>query len=157
MLIKLWRAFALIVGTGCGAGYSPIAPATVGSLWCPVLMWGWQSLKLPFPAVFPMWIALFLIGIPICSEIARRMKKTDPGHAVFDEIAAAPAIFLLVPTNWQTAIVGFFVFRFFDIWKPWPARQLEKLHGGLGIMIDDQFAGIYSGIVVYGIHKLLFA
>jgi phosphatidylglycerophosphatase A len=63
---------------------------------------------------------------------------------VFDEIAAFGVVYLLVPFNLLTAVLGFVLFRLFDIWKPWPARRLERLPGGLGIMADDFAAGLYA-------------
>lgn len=67
---------------------------------------------------------------------------------VFDEIAAFPLVFAAVPVNGPTALLGFAWFRLFDIWKPWPASRLDKLHGGLGIMADDAAAGVYAGIAL---------
>ena len=68
----------------------------------------------------------------------------DPGQVVFDEIAAFSVVFLFVPISLRSAILGFLLFRLFDVWKPWPARRLERLPGGLGIMADDFAAAVYA-------------
>src|SRR5262245_53298838 len=132
----------LLIATGLGLGFVPFAPGTFGSLAGLPVAWGLHFL--------PLWgqvaaaIVFFLIGIPICAGGARLLGTKDPGPVVFDEIAAFSVVFLLVPFTWRTAIAGFVLFRLFDIWKPWPARRVERLPGGLGIMADDLVAGFYA-------------
>jgi phosphatidylglycerophosphatase A len=132
----------LLIATGFGLGHAPFAPGTVGSLAGLPFAWGLEFL--------PLWGHIlaaglcFLIGIPICAAGARQLGVKDPGGVVFDEIAAFGVVFLVVPFNLLTAVPGFVLFRLFDVWKPWPARRLERLPGGLGIMADDFAAGLYA-------------
>ncbi|MEO1998846.1 MAG: phosphatidylglycerophosphatase A [Planctomycetaceae bacterium] len=137
------------LGTGLGVGLMPIMPGTVGSLWGPPLVWTLQA------ATFPAWtyagiaLMIFLLGIPICTSAARQLGSPDPGAVVFDEIAAFPLVFAVTPVTLQSAVVGFVWFRVFDVWKPWPARRAERLHGGLGIMLDDQVAAVYAALALW--------
>jgi phosphatidylglycerophosphatase A len=91
-------------------------------------------------------VVICLLGIPLCTRAARDLGgKKDPGAIVWDEIVSMPITFLLVPmTSPAVVIVGFLLNRVFDISKPPPARQLERLPDGLGIMADDLAAGVYS-------------
>jgi phosphatidylglycerophosphatase A len=99
---------------------------------------------------------VFLIGIPICAGGARLLGLKDPGAVVFDEIAAFSVVFLFVPFTWWTTVAGFLMFRLFDIWKPWPARRLERLPGGLGIMADDFVAGFYASACLWLLVRCVF-
>lgn len=83
------------------------------------------------------------------------MGGKDPGAVVFDEIAAFPVVFLLVPVDLTTGLLGFLWFRFFDIAKPWPIRWFERFPGGWGIMADDLVAGVYSGASLWLTVRLL--
>ena len=134
----------LFVAAGCGLGYSPFLPGTIGSLLGLALAWALQQSGLPL-ALWPAVVGLlFIIGIPVCGRAARRLGRSDPPSVVFDEIAAVPLVFLAVPWNLTTAVAGFLWFRLFDIVKPWPIHRLERLEGGLGIMIDDILAALYA-------------
>ena len=82
-------------------------------------------------------------------------KRQDPGSIVWDEITAFPMVYAFATLNWTWLIVGFVLFRFFDIVKPWPLRQLEKLPGGLGIITDDVVAGIYAAACLAAIQFLI--
>ena len=145
------RSFAdsalLVVATGLGLGFVPIAPGTIGSLIGIPLAWGLQQ-----P---PLWgramaaAILFLVGIPICAAGARLLGTKDPGAVVFDEIAAFSVLFLFVPFTLWTAVAGFVLFRLFDIWKPVPVRTLETVPGGAGIVADDLMAGLYAALVLF--------
>lgn len=143
-----WQRFAKLVATGFGVGYVPLIPGTVGSLWGLPLVWVLQRLLSPkspgsiFYAVAALLIAV--AAVAICHRASREFEKRDPKQIVFDEIAAFPVVYLFVTINWTTAIIGFVWFRLFDIFKPWPIRRLEKLPGGLGIVVDDLAAGIYA-------------
>jgi phosphatidylglycerophosphatase A len=141
------------LATGSYFGLSPIMPGTVGALWGLPLSWALE--QVPWPILRGICIvALCLAGIPLCSEAVRRMGgKKDPGSIVWDEIASLPITFFLVPMNSAVIVVaGFVLHRVFDITKPPPARQLERLPEGLGVMADDWIAGIYSNL---SLHLLL--
>lgn len=138
---------AVFLATGLWVGLVPWAPGTVGALWGVLLAWGLGELPL-------LWrvttiFALCLVGIPLCTAAARRLGKKDPGCIVFDEIASLPITYFLIPmdTGWIVA-AGFLLHRIFDITKPPPARALERLPDGLGIMADDWAAGIYSNLAL---------
>ncbi len=141
---RFWGVFA----TGFGLGYVPRGPGTAGSLLGPPLIWA-----LGTDGRYPLWTALagviaFMIGIPICDAGIRLLQRKDPPHVVFDEIVAFFWVFLLTPINPGTAVIGFLLFRIFDIIKPWPIRRIEWLPGGLGVMADDVVAGLFAGGVL---------
>jgi phosphatidylglycerophosphatase A len=136
------------LGTGLGVGYFSLFPGTVGSLWGVPLVWGLQQLAWPILADLSFAVVFFLCGIPICTRVARSLGREDPGEIVFDEIAAFPFVFLLVPIGLATGVLGFLWFRLFDIIKPWPANRCERLSGGLGVMADDLIAGIYAAAML---------
>ena len=135
---------ALILGTWFGSGLAPIAPGTFGTLAATPLV--------ALSAIFsPMWSALFLIIMTLvaiwASQVAQNLLETvDPSEVVIDEVAGFLLAMLLIPLSWGTLIVGFVLFRIFDIWKPWPAKAAERLHGGLGIVMDDLAAGLYANL-----------
>ena len=97
-------------------------------------------------------LVITLVGIWAASRTERLSGRKDPGKVVIDEVAgqfiALIPVPFLVEAAWWPAILSFVLFRFFDIVKPYPARKLESLHGGLGIMADDVVAGVYAGLVV---------
>ncbi len=146
---SFWDRTALVLATGLGIGMVPVMPGTFGTLWGLPLAWGLNRAGWPLPIELAAITAIFLAGIPLCDRAARLFGKKDPGCVVFDEIAALPVVFLLVRITFSTAILGFIWFRIFDIAKPWPVRRLERLPGGLGIMIDDVVAAIYAGIALW--------
>jgi len=142
---------AVSLGTGLGVGFFPKAPGTIGSLWGLAVVWGLASAHASEIGFGICSLALFLVGIPICTRSAKLLEKKDPGEVVWDEIAPFPLLFLAVDFQLTTAILGFVLFRIFDIWKPWPVRDLEKFPDGLGIMADDMAAGLYAGVCLWGI------
>jgi phosphatidylglycerophosphatase A len=148
-LHKIWDRTLVILATGLGIGYVPVMPGTFGSLLGIGLAW-----LLAAPAISPagriaLEGAIILVGIPICTRGARHFGKPDPGSVVFDEIAAVPLVFLSASFTFTTAFLAFVWFRVFDILKPWPVRQLERLPGGLGIMADDVGAALYAAAVLW--------
>lgn len=138
--LRVWLAI------GLGAGSFPFAPGTIGSLWGPVLVWGLAAISIESFWLLPVLVVLFLVGVPLCEAGAKYFGKHDPGAVVFDEIAAYPLVHLLVPLDWTTCIIGFVLFRIFDILKPWPIKKFEKLPGGWGIMADDTIAALFAMI-----------
>jgi len=138
------RSLQVWLALGLGAGDSPVAPGTVGSLWGPVLVWGLAAAGVESLWLLPVLVILFLVGVPLCDAGAKYFGKKDPGAVVFDEIAAYPLVHLLVPLGWTTVWIGFILFRIFDILKPWPIKKFEELPGGWGIMADDTIAALYA-------------
>jgi phosphatidylglycerophosphatase A len=149
-------AWAWTTATFFGVGLLHPGPGTWGSL-AATLLWlaaGYGLHPTPLALVAATTAAALLaiaIGIPAASIVARESGRTDPQHVVIDEaagqwIALLPAAFSTHP-NWQHALAAFVLFRLFDITKPPPARQLERLHGGVGIVLDDVAAGLYALLV----------
>jgi phosphatidylglycerophosphatase A len=124
-------------------------PGTFGTLLGLPLAWALNRSGWPLPIELAAIVGIFLAGIPVCDRAARLFGKKDPGCVVFDEIAAVPLVFLLEGFTFSTAILGFVWFRIFDISKPWPVRRLERLPGGLGIMIDDVAAALYAAVALW--------
>lgn len=143
---------AIWIATGLGVGRIPIAPGTFGSLLGLPLAWGLGLLGRLDLAVFAT-VAVCLLGVPIVQAALPRLGRgKDPGCVVFDEIAGM-AITLVghATSNGLVLLLGFALFRLFDILKPPPARQLERLPGGWGVMADDWAAGIYANLTLRGI------
>jgi len=93
-----------------------------------------------------------LAGVPAASIVEKESGKEDPGHVVIDEVAGQFVALMLLPAEFRYVLLAFVLFRVFDILKPPPVRQLERLHGGLGIMVDDVAAGVYALLVALVVH-----
>ena len=143
--------------TSCfGLGRLPIAPGTWGSLPPVILFVLMYHFEFSFPAISIIMTVLALIGSVICIKFAPAIiaatNKTDPSEIVVDEFSGQAVTFLFIATApikniWVAGLLGFFLFRFFDILKPWPICKLEKLSKGWGILADDLLAGVFAGIV----------
>ncbi|OKY24639.1 MULTISPECIES: phosphatidylglycerophosphatase A family protein [Thalassotalea] len=133
---------------GFGSGLIPKAPGTFGTLAAiPVFL-----LLAPLPMVTYLAVVavMALLGIYICSHAAKAAKVHDHPAIVWDEIVGYLITMALIPVSWKSIIVGFLLFRLFDIIKPWPISLLDKhCHGGFGIMIDDIVAGFAAFICMY--------
>lgn len=167
---------AFVLATIGGVGYAPKAPGTFGSivgvaLTACVLHLGWRLFSLldssgipgfqnqPSSALLfvflPSLVLLLVAGIGVwsASEVARYAGIEDPQYVVIDEVSGQHlTLFLgggpLALLHWKTLLLGFILFRVFDIWKPYPVRKLEKLPAGWGIMADDWMAGIYAALIL---------
>ena len=141
------NSLARILATWFGCGYSPVAPGTVGAAAAVVIAYflGWDRVTNGIAGVL-----VGLIGIVAATIEAQSSGRKDPGHIVIDEVAGQ-WITLAGATafNWKSYLIGFVLFRLFDIWKPAPVRQLERLPMGTGIMADDLMAGVYGAVVLY--------
>jgi phosphatidylglycerophosphatase A len=136
---------------GFGSGLLPRAPGTAGSL-VGLLVAG---ITLPFELTPRIAIAVVLViaGIWICGESARRIGVHDHPGIVWDEIAGMYLVLLVVPPHFMWWFAAFAAFRLFDIWKPWPIRDLDhRLGGGLGIMLDDIAAALYAAVLLVLVH-----
>lgn len=153
--------FILLLATGLGIGYVPRAPGTFGSLLGPLLVMGILWCNLAFPVYLLITVALFLVGVYVCDHGAKILGLDDPGCIVFDEITAftvvlLPVVYWPIDGNFLwTSLIAFLWFRLFDIWKPWPVRFFDRIHGGWGIMADDYVAAIYAAICLYATLILL--
>ena len=136
-----------VLAFGFGTGLAPKAPGTVGSL--PGVLLAWLTLPLAIEWRIGIGLALILSGIWICGESARRIGVHDHGGIVWDEITGMYLTLLVVPPQIALWALGFGLFRLFDIWKPWPIRDLDhRLAGGTGIMLDDLVAALYAALIL---------
>ena len=139
---------------GFGSGLSPFAPGTMGTLVAIPFAFALKSLHV---AVF--WITLlllFLAGIKLCKHVSRKLGVHDHGGIVWDEMVGYWLAVAFVPLHWQWILAAFVLFRFFDIVKPWPIRQIDKkVSGGFGIMIDDVVAALFTMIILAGLMTLI--
>jgi phosphatidylglycerophosphatase A len=154
------------VATVFGVGYIPVAPGTWGALVGVILYWGLSGYVgalhlIIFPAYFQLpasreqfvsiaglgAIAIAAAGVWSSDSTAKSAGVKDPQFVVIDEVSGQFLTYLIAlsPANWKYLLLGFILFRAFDIWKPFPARQAESLPGGWGIMTDDWIAGVYAG------------
>src|SRR5205823_4572172 len=117
-----------------------------------VLLWGGLAYaitpNLRTPSIIVLSIVITLIAIPAATQASRSYAKKDPQFVVIDEVAGQLIALIAVPLTWKTFLTGFILFRAFDIIKPPPVRQLERLPEGAGIVLDDVAAGIYALAVI---------
>lgn len=146
---RLLRDPVHLLALGFGTGLAPWAPGTAGTLVGVALDPLLRPLGLELRAL--VVLVLFLAGVWLCGESARRLGTHDHPAIVWDEIVGYLALMLFLPAGWAWALAGFVTFRFFDIFKPWPIRQLDHgLRGGLGIMLDDIMAAAWGAVVLLG-------
>lgn len=145
----LW---ATLIATFFGAGRLKPGPGTWGSL-ATLLVWAVLSHFLPRASIIPVNIALAIlavaVGIPAATRVARASGLKDPQFVVIDETAGQLITLIGAPLAWKSFLAGFILFRAFDIVKPPPVRQLERLPGGTGIVVDDVGAGLYALLVMH--------
>ena len=138
-----------VIGLGFGTGLSPIAPGTVGSLAAVVIYF---LITLVTGGAAPFILAgLVILSLPVgvwATGLLVTDDDPDPGRAVWDEFLGMWITCLLLPPTIPWLAAAFICFRAFDVLKPWPARRLEALHGGWGIMADDIAAGIYGFVLL---------
>jgi len=137
---------AVLLATSLGAGYFPVAPGTAGSAVGVVIYL--LTRHRSAPEQIGLLAVISVVGVWASSVAARHFGRDDPGPVVIDEVAGQLLTLLLTGVGGGGAIVGFFLFRVLDIFKPWPARQFESLHGGLGIMADDLMVAVYGNLLM---------
>jgi phosphatidylglycerophosphatase A len=132
---------------GFGSGLVKKAPGTFGTLAAIPFFLLLQNLSWP---LYLSWLLVaFALGVFWCDRSSKALGVHDHGGIVWDEFVGFWITMFMAPTGWIWIVLGFFLFRFFDILKPWPINWLDKkVHGGFGIMIDDTLAGIYALIVL---------
>ncbi|WIG54290.1 MAG: Phosphatidylglycerophosphatase A [Rhodanobacteraceae bacterium] len=136
------------IATALGAGLSPKAPGTAGSL-VALLPWWFLLRDLSIGWYVVVLGAGFLLGVWACEVSDRRLGMHDQGALVWDEVIGMWITLFAAPRPWWWMVIGFALFRLFDIWKPWPVRWADRrVHGGLGVMLDDVVAGVYALIVL---------
>lgn len=145
---------ALALGTpsgflafGFGSGLSRLAPGTMGTL--VAIPFAILLKNLSVPVFWMVLLVLFWLGVWVCDRVSRKLGVHDHGGIVWDEMVGYWLTVAFVPLQWTWLLAGFLLFRFFDIYKPWPIRLLDKnVSGGFGIMIDDILAAIFSLILL---------
>ena len=145
---QLLRSPTLLLAFGFGSGLSPKAPGTMGTL-AAIPLW-WLLAQLPLTSYIIVVLIAAVVGITICGRAADQMGVHDHGGIVWDEFVGFWIAMAALPITWQSVILGFVLFRLFDILKPWPISWLDKkVSGGFGIMIDDVIAGLAAAAVIY--------
>ena len=138
---------------GFGTGLAPFAPGTVGSL--PGILFFWLTMDYGLYVQLGVALTATLAGIWICGESARRIGVHDHGGIVWDEIVGMYLTLFVAPVSLLGWVLAFALFRFMDIVKPWPIRDLDhRLGGGLGIMLDDLVAALYA-VGLLGLYRWL--
>jgi phosphatidylglycerophosphatase A len=140
----------MLLATGFGTGYGPVAPGTWGSLPGLAFAWGLERLA-------GLWAVLagaaFFAGAGVwaAGRAEALLGEKDPGRVVVDEIAGQMVALLFFRPTARLLLFAFVLFRILDVVKPWPARRLEDLPGGSGIMADDLMVGLYANLILHGL------
>lgn len=142
---------AVALATWFGCGYFPWGPGTIGSLAAVAIAFTLHSTLGSGRLTFLVLILLLLLpGVWAATQTARIVAKEDPGMVVVDEVLGQWVTLLGANAlNWKSFLAAFILFRVFDIWKPWPVRNFEKLPEGTGIVADDLAAGVYAALILY--------
>ena len=138
------------LATGFGSGLAPFAPGTMGTLVGVVICL--LCLPLPWPMRLLIVIALLALSIYVAGQAEKIYQKKDDQRIVIDEIIGLQITMLPVVINVLNLCAGFVLFRIFDILKPFPIGNLQKLPGGWGVVIDDVAAGIYAGVILFALN-----
>ncbi|MBD3414418.1 MAG: hypothetical protein GF421_08315 [Candidatus Aminicenantes bacterium] len=141
------RWFSKAISTFFGLGFFPIAPGTAVSL-ITVLFYKFVLFRLSWPYFLGLLFFLFLLGVVTSSQYVSSLQNKDPSEVVLDEVLGQLlALFMLEP-SWTLVLSAFFLFRFFDIIKPFGIKRAERFSKGWGIMLDDITAGLYTSIII---------
>lgn len=141
------RRLGLIVAT-CGyLGFFPVAPGTVGSAVGVALFYLVRAAGAPWAEAVAI-VAIFVAGVWAGTITEIELGRTDPPPVIIDEVVGMLITLAWIPVTPFGAFVGFLVFRLLDVVKPWPSRQFESMHGGLGVMADDAMAAVYGQLLM---------
>jgi len=145
------RRFILFLSSNAGLGYAPVASGTFGTLaGIPAY---WLLAKLPPTLWLLTVLALFFLSCWVAGEAGKIYGVVDDGRIVIDELVGYLVTIALLPFTWKAALLGFVLFRFFDIAKPQPARYFDRtVKNGYGVVLDDVVAGLYAAL---SLHLLL--
>ena len=136
----------LLLASGLGAGFSPFAPGTAGTLAAiPIELF---LSRIGFPVYELTLLTFFFFSSWIAEKAQNHWQKSDDRRIVIDEMMGYFLTMLWIPKTTLFIILGFFLFRFFDIVKPPPIRLIERAKGGFGVVLDDVLAGVYSNIIL---------
>ncbi len=146
-IMTLRQHLILLLATGFYSGKIPVAPGTFGSVVGLLGCWLLSGLA-PLKGL-PVLIGCIGLSMWIAGQAETILGATDPGRIVIDEMAGMAVTLYGLPFSPGNALAGFLLFRFFDIWKPFPIRQLERrIPGGAGVVMDDVLAGVYATLVL---------
>jgi len=141
---SVWRNPLHFIAFGFGAGALPVMPGTFGTLVGVGIYWLLQMFLAPWVYFFVV-LACVMLSMWICEKVSSDIAVQDHQGMCLDEIVGFLVTMLFVPFSWMAVILGFVLFRVFDIVKPWPINMIdEKVHGGVGMVLDDVVAGIFS-------------
>jgi len=144
---SVWENPIHFLAFGFGFGLAPVAPGTFGTLVAIPIYY--LLMGLPVWAYIAIVVALFLFGIFLCETTSNNLKVHDHSGIVWDEIVGYLITMIAAPQGWQWVLIGFILFRFFDILKPWPIKMIDaRIKGGFGIMFDDVVAGFFGFIII---------
>lgn len=144
---SVWRNPIHFLAFGFGSGAAPYAPGTFGTLAAIPIYF--LLLPLSLWAYLAVVLAITLVGIWLCHVTSRDLGVHDHAGIVWDEIAGYLITMIAAPPGWQWIVAGFVLFRIFDIIKPWPIGWVDRrVHGGLGIMLDDVLAAVFAWVVL---------
>jgi phosphatidylglycerophosphatase A len=145
--VNFWRNPVYFLASGFGIGAMPVAPGTFGTLIAIPFYLFLQHL--PLAAYAAVVLVAALVGIWLCDKTAKALGEHDHPAIVWDEMVGYWLTMLAAPKGWFWVILGFALFRLFDIWKPWPIGWVDRhVSGGFGIMLDDILAAIYAGLIL---------
>jgi len=146
---SVWHNPIHFLAFGFGSGAMPFAPGTFGTLAALPVYLLMQPLNLW--AYLVVVLVMLLVGIWLCHVTSRDLGVHDHAGIVWDEIVGYLITMIAAPSGWQWIVAGFVLFRFFDIIKPWPIGWVDRrIHGGMGIMLDDVLAGVLAWVVLQG-------
>lgn len=142
----MYDHLAMAIASLFGIGYIPFCPGTFGTF-ATIVLYAVLA-RFSISSQFVTICVIFFIGVRAAQKAEKILNKKDPGVVVIDEAAGYLVTMCFLPFSITAAFTGFFLFRMFDILKPFPIRRLEKIPGGWGIMMDDLLAGIYSSLML---------
>jgi phosphatidylglycerophosphatase A len=148
------KNFCNIVATVGRVGYFPVAPGTVSSIFALATLFLFPSMSV----YIQIYSAVILITIAIISAdfMVKESGFSDPSFIVIDEFAGMWVAMIGIPRLFIPALISFFLFRLFDIWKPFPIRSSQDLKGGCGVVVDDVLAGVYAMVLNYVILRIIY-
>jgi phosphatidylglycerophosphatase A len=147
------RRVAVFVCSFGYIGFFPFAPGTVGSVAGVGVYIAAKHAAVSYLDVL-LIVGLFVTGVALTRPCEEDLRCIDPGPIVIDEVMGMLITLFMIPVGWLGILLGFLLFRVLDVLKPFPARRLERLHGGLGVMSDDAMAAIYANLLLRGAYYL---
>jgi len=143
------RRLAVFVCSFGYIGFFPFAPGTVGSAAGVAVYAAARYAAVPYIEL-TLIIAMLVAGVVFTRPCEEDLRCIDPGPIVIDEVMGMLITLFMIPVGWTGVLLGFLLFRALDVIKPFPARQLERLHGGFGVMADDAMAAVYANLLLRG-------